>query len=213
MEFKDIFDELPEGFRIATEEDLPLVTLTLAQAFADYGYPMPSTEIPYNARLKMFFELFTHMVKNGLKEGIVFTNDDFTAVMVTVPFNKSCAIPLEGLCENLANNASKEASDNLSEEFKRVDELEVDLPVDKDIVYIECFAVQTPRQGQKLGSKLMRQLFKQCAKHNKDILLYTNTDRNRSIYEHFGYKCIREDHRDDINFETFFMHYKTNQEA
>lgn len=209
MNFKDIFDELPEGFRIATEEDKPLVCLTLSQAFTDYCYPMPSVEIPYNARLRMFYDVFTNMVSNGLKEGVVFTNDDFTAVMVTVPFNKSCVVPIEEISKSLEKNSSKEAGDNLRGEFNLVDELEKDLPIEKDIVYIECFAVQTPRQGQKLGSKLMRQLFKQCAKHNKNILLYTNTDRNRSIYEHFGYKCIKEDHSKDLNFDTFFMLYNS----
>ncbi len=210
MEFKQIFDKLPEGFRVATEEDIPLVTLTLSQAFTDYVYPMPSTTIPYNARLRSFYNIFNLMVRNGLKEGVVFTNDDFTAVMVTVPFSKACPLPLDEWPDSLTKDNTKEDGDNLYTEFLKVDELDSKLKDFSDVVYIECFAVQTPKQGQKLGSKLMRQLFEQCKAAGKDIMLYTNTDRNRSIYEHFGFKCILEDKDRDINFDTYFMHYKTN---
>ena len=212
MEIKKIFDQLPEGFRIATEEDLPLVILTFAQAFADYKYPMPSTEISYSARLKMFYELFTTMVNNGMKHGIVFTNEDFSAVMVTVPYSKAAIVPIESLTDALSKNSTPADGANLHGEFSRVGELEEKIRFKKEPLYVECFAVQTPRQGQKLGSKLMRQLFEQCKKHNEDILLYTNTDRNRSIYEHFGYECILEDYVKDLDFKTFFMFYNITNE-
>lgn len=41
------------------------------------------------------------------------------------------------------------------------------LEYNEDDIYIEIFAVQTPRQGQKLGSQLMRKLFEECDKAKK----------------------------------------------
>ena len=212
MALETLFNDLPEGFRLAGEEDMPLVTLTLSQSFADYAYPMPSTEVSHSARLKIMYDIFTNMTRNALQHGAVLTNEDFSAVMVLVPAEKTCALPVEELRDKMSGYATSADGENLYAEFLRVGELEEKLDLRDNTVYIECFAVQTPKQGQKLGSRLMRQLFAQCEKENRDILLYTNTDKNYSIYKHFGYDCILEDHADEINFNTFFMLHKPKSE-
>ena len=212
MSLESLFSDLPEGFRIAREEDLPLVRLTLSQSFADYGYPMPSTDVSHSARLRIMYDLFTGMTNNAMEHGAILTNEDFSAVMVVVPADKMCVLSPEELRDKMSGYSTPADGENLYAEFMRVDELEKQLRLRDNTVYIECFAVQTPRQGQKLGSRLMRQLFAQCAKEDRDILLYTNTDKNYSIYKHFGYECIIEDHSDEINFDTYFMLHKSENE-
>lgn len=197
--------DLPEGFRVGTEEDFPLISLTLAQAFADYGYPIPTTEISHSAQLRFFYDLFYYMVNNAFEYGTVLTNEDFSAVMVTVPVEKTCVLPMDTLAEHMRQYASPEATENMLSIFHHTEELEKRLSLKEGTVYVECFAVQTPKQGQKLGSALMRQLFAQCGSKGRDIMLYTNTLKNRSIYEHLGFECILDDHEENLNSDTFFM--------
>ena len=78
--------------------------------------------------------------------------------------------------------------------FTYIFKMEDDLNIDDYDLYIEMFAVQTPKQGNKLGSRLMRELFRNCDIEKKNLLLYTNTDRNVSIYKHFGFEVVLEKH-------------------
>ena len=197
--------DLPEGFRLGTEEDFPLISLTLAQAFADYHYPIPSGEISHSAHLRFFYDLFYYITTNAFEHGAVLTNEDFSAVMVTVPVEKTCKLPLEKLAEGMRKYATPEAVENMLAIYRHIDKLEENLSFREGTVYVECFAVQTPRQGQKLGSALMRQLFAQCGSKGRDVMLYTNTSRNRSIYEHLGFECVKEDHAEELNSDTYFM--------
>jgi len=211
----EIFENgnLPEGFRRADEEDTRLVALTLAQAFADYKYPTPSTDISYSAMLKVTFEITGYMIKNALEKGFILTNEDFSAVMVTVPIKDMCEVPLDSVCEHLRQYGTDADADNLKAIFERVGMLEEKLTLNGDDIYIEAFAVQTAHQGEKRASKLMRKLFDECEKLNKNIFLFTNTERNVSIYKHFGFETICEDRCEEINSYTAFMLYKTEKEV
>ncbi len=208
----NIFENLPEGFHVGTEDTIPLATLTLAQSFADYEYPMPSTEVSHSARLRLMYGIFNAQIAHALQVGGVFANEDYSAVMVINPADNMAPLDADALCNELAKNSTQADADNFRAELDRVDELEAQLNLPENTIYIESFAVQTPRQGQKLGSQLMRQLFAQCDKLNRPILLYTNTDKNVSIYKHFGFDIILEDHADDINFHTYFMLHMPNKD-
>ena len=203
--------DLPEGFRIGTEEDFPLISLTLAQAFADYNYPIPSAPLSYSAHLRFFYDNFYFMVNNAFEHGAVLTNEDFSAVMVTVPLEKTCVMPLDEIASRMTKYAPPEAAENMRAIFRRAEELEAELSFKEGTVYVECFAVQTPRQGQKLGSRLMRQLFAQCDGKGRDVMLFTNTEKNRAIYEHLGFECIREDHAEELNSDTYFMLHRAKR--
>ena len=205
MENSNLFKTLPEGFRLGTEEDVPLVTLTVAQAFADYGYPIPSIEISHSALLKFFYSLTENIVRNTLVHGTVLTNEDFSAIMLVTPVTKMADYGVEGLYRNLEKNAGKEAADNMRKIFNYVEEAEKTLTIDDRAIYVEEFAVQTPRQGQKLGSKLMRELFRQCEEEDRDVFLYTNTEKNQAIYNHFGFETIRAVHEEELNSDTYFL--------
>lgn len=204
----DLFDELPEGFRLATEEDMPLVNLTLAQAFADYTYPIPTVNVPYSALLKFYYELGSNCSSNALKNGAVLTNEDFSAVMCLAPFEKRTEYNVKKLYQILIDNSTKEAADNMMKIFDYIGEEEAKIDVKDGCVFVDMFAVQTPKQGNKLGSKLMRRLFAECEKANRDLFLYTNTERNKSIYNHFGYVTVSEIHNDSLDSATYYLYWK-----
>jgi len=205
------FTKLPEGFRFGTKEDVPLILLTLAQAFADYEYPIPSMKTTHSALLHYNYEYFDYVVDNAFKYGTVLANTDFSAVLVVVPLEKICITPLDLLAEHMKQNASLEVVENMVAIINHLDELEKDLTFNENTIYIEGIAVQTPKQGKKLCSSLMRHLFAECDQKECDILLYTNTFKNRAIYEHLGFECVLIDHSEELNSDTFIMvrHFKS----
>ena len=205
MENSDLFKVLPEGFRLGDEDDVPLVTLTVAQAFADYNYPIPSIETSHSALLKFYYQLTENVVKNTLKYGVVLTNEDFSAIMLVTPVTHMADYGVERLYRDLEKNAGVEAAENMRKIVEYIEEEEKKLTLSDRAIYVEEFAVQTPRQGQKLGSKLMRELFRQCEQENRDVFLFTNTPRNEAIYNHFGFETIRAIHKEDLNSDTFFL--------
>ena len=211
MENSNLFSTLPEGFRLGTEEDASLVTLTIAQAFADYNYPIPSVEISHSALLRFFYAYTENVVKNTLKYGTILTNDDFSAIMLLAPLRRMAPYDLEALYGNVEKNAGKKAAENMRKIFEYVEEEFAMLNLDDRTIYVEEFAVQTPRQGQKLGSKLMRELFRQCEDENRDVFLYTNTLKNQAIYNHFGFETIRAVHEENLNSDTYFLLRKANR--
>ena len=211
MEKFELFETLPEGFRIATKDDLPLVTLTLAQAFTDYKYPIPSIETPYSALLKYNYEIDETCALNAVKNGAVLTNEDFSAVLLATPYNLRADYGVDSLYNILKNNASVEAAENMLQIIDYICDAEEKLNISDDTIFVDMFAVQTPRQGQKLGSKLMRELFRQCEEKHKNIFLYTNTEKNRNIYNHFGFETIKTIHNDKLQSDTYYLLWKPSK--
>lgn len=202
----DLFQNLPEGFRLVEDEiDHKLASLTVTQAFADYAYPIPTTEISHSAYMKFYYHMAELWISNAEKVGTVLTNDDYSAVMILTPVNKSAAIGEELVRDKLGSCAGPEAVENMLQILKYIFLAEEDLPLRENTVYIEAFAVQTAKQGQKLGSKLMRKLFEVCDAQGRDLLLFTNTERNVSIYKHFGFDVLKHVAEEELNSFTDFM--------
>ena len=205
MNILDLFENLPEGFRLAEREDIPLVTLTVAQAFTDYEYPVPSVKVKYKALLKYFYELSERCAINAIENGVILTNEDFSAVMFIAPYDKRADYDVDSLYNNLKTNAGEEAAENILQIFDYILEAESKIKLKENTLFIDMFAVQTPKQGQKLGSKLMRELISQCIKKDVGIFLYTNTKKNEAIYNHFGFETVSAVHKDEINSDTYFL--------
>lgn len=206
MDFYDIFSCLPEGFRLAREEDRALVTLTFAQAFADYPYPIPSLPgTTHSTHLRFFYDGFRDQVDNALRRGVVLTNEDMSAVMMVTPLERACELRLVQYAENMRQYAPEEQVQNMLGIMHRIREKEGTLRFRAGTLYIEGLAVQTPRQGQKLGSSLLRMLHAQCDRDDRDIFLFTNTRRNADIYRHLGYDTLLFDHCGELGSDTWFM--------
>lgn len=208
----ELFKTLPEGFRLAREEDIPLVTLTLAQAFTDCKYPIPSVEVSSSAFLSYNFEVCKRCVLNALKNGAVLTNEDYSAVLLVTPYELRADYGVDSLCKNLIDNSEPKAAENLVKLLDYICKEEDALHMPNDDIFVDMLAVQPPRQGQKLSSKLMRELFSQCKKLNKNVFLYTNTEKNNSIYNHFGFETIKTIHNEQLNSDTYFLYWRCNTE-
>ena len=206
-----IFEDsiLPSGFRIGTEDDLPLISLTVAQAFADYKYPVPSNEITYSAHMKMNYELGRLMAVNAIEKGAVLTNEDFSAVLIAVDISDMCDIPLGQLCGHIRVYGTEENAVNVEKIFTHIGEMEKALPLGENVIYIEALAVQTAHQGEKRASKLVRFLISEAKKIGKDLFLFTNTERNVSIYKHLGFDVMYDEYCKELNSYTAFMYCKT----
>ncbi len=209
----NLFENLPEGFRLVENEiDHKLTSLTVTQAFADYKYPVPSLPASHSSYMKIFNDFSEAWINNAQNVGLVLTNDDYSAVMILTPVDRSAEIDVVELGNKLAGLESREVGDNLTKIMQYIEKDEEDFKFRDGTVYIEAFAVQTPRQGQKLASKLMRQLFKELDEQDRDVFLFTNTERNAAIYTHFGFETIKKHTVEEINSTTWFMLRKAEKE-
>ncbi|MHA1149557.1 MAG: GNAT family N-acetyltransferase [Promethearchaeota archaeon] len=57
--------------------------------------------------------------------------------------------------------------------------------------FLSPIAVDPKYQGKGYASLLLRAMFERTDKEQTPIYLYTNTERNVKIYQHFGFKLIK----------------------
>jgi len=207
-----LFETLPEGFRLVENEiDHKLASLTVTQAFADYEYPVPAVPASHSSFMKVYHVFSEAWIDNAEEVGLVLTNEDYSAVMVLTPVDKSAEVDVVELGNELAAMETRAVGDNLTRIMQYIGEDEKDLEFREGTVYIEALAVQTPRQGQKLGSMLVRQLFKELDEQDRDVFLFTNTERNAAIYTHFGFETIKKHEVKELNSTTWFMLRKAHK--
>ena len=209
----NIFEALPQGFRfIENGVERRLVALTIAQAFADSAYPLPSCPISHKDMLKLYFELGLRWIDNAGKCGLVLTNDDFSGVLILTTMKDALDVEKIIREDSTYDYLTPEARENLLYIFASHRKDEESLEYNDDDIYGEILAVQTPRQGQKIASMLMRGMFAECDRVGKDIYLVTSPEKNIRIYEHYGYKIIKEMHINEIDSHAFIMKRKCNAE-
>ncbi len=209
----NLFENLPEGFRLVENEiDHKLASLTVTQAFADYKYPVPAVPASHSSFMRIYNDFSEAWINNAENVGLVLTNDDYSAVMILTPVDRSAEIDIVEFGNKFAALETREVGDNFTEILQYIGEDEKDFKFREGTVYIEAFAVQTPRQGQKLASKLMRQLFKELDQQDRDVFLFTNTERNAAIYTHFGFETIKKHTVEELGSTTWFMLRKAEKE-
>lgn len=59
-------------------------------------------------------------------------------------------------------------------------------------VYLMLLGVKTRHQGQGLGGSLLRTLVSDCQAQGTPIYLETETEENVRLYEHYGFKVIKQ---------------------
>lgn len=209
----NLFENLPEGFRLVENEiDHKLASLTVTQAFADYKYPVPAVPASHSSFMRIYNDFSEAWINNAQNVGLVLTNEDYSAVMILTPVDRSAEIDIVEFGNKFAALETREVGDNFTEIMQYIGEDEKDFKFREGTVYIEAFAVQTPRQGQKLASKLMRQLFKELDQQDRDVFLFTNTERNAAIYTHFGFETIKKHTVEELGSTTWFMLRKAEKE-
>ena len=204
-----IFEKLPEGFRfVETAEDREKLARSISRAFGDVFYPIPTYPISHDAYLKLYYELGLQWIDNALEKGVVVADEDFSGTLILTKM-KDCLDSGKLIKEDETYNfLSPEAKENVSYIFAYTYDDEKYLEYNEDDVYIEIFAVDTERQGEKIGSRLMRELFAECDKAKKDILLLTSIAKNVEMYKHFGFEIMREHHVEEINSDAYYLKRK-----
>ena len=83
------------------------------------------------------------------------------------------------------------------------------LPPDHDV--LEAFAVRPKQQGKGIGKKLIQQAHRFLLENSRSpgIYLMTGEEKNRQIYESFGYSLIEK--RDTKGFTSFHMYRENRQ--
>lgn len=202
----ELFKELPDGFDyVKDEESYQLALLTFALAFGDNHYPIPSIPVNHQVSIKIWHDTCKQIFDHSYKHGFVLTNDDYSACIALSLMNDRCNLDVNYLYEKVAGYSDKEIAQNYRDIFTRMGEGESALKYNDGDIFVELFAVTTAKQRQKLGSKLMRKLFEECDRANKNIFLVTSTERNFDMYSHFGFELIKRDYCKELHALTYYL--------
>lgn len=201
-----LFEKIPEGFSyVNDEESYQLTLLTLAAAFGDNHYPIPSIPTDHKASLKTWHDFCKPVFDHSIKNGIVLTNDDYSACLCLTEMGNTAEVDVDALYNKSKEYMSEECAQNQKHILIRMAELESEFKYKPGDIFVELFAVVTQMQRKKLGSKLMRALFKECDELGKDIFLVTSTERNYDMYKHFGYELIKRDYSKELHALTYLL--------
>ena len=187
----NIFEKLPEGYkRIMGQEDYERAWNTVTRAFADVFYPIPSMPMSHEEYIELYGELAHYWLKHSIEHGEVIANDDDTAVLIISPADNCCDLPFDEITPKLTGYESSKALQNAVAIMSGACEDEKHLDVSKDGIFLEIFAVHPDIQKQGHGSRIIRELFKECDRCHKELALLTNAPKNVPLYEHLGFKML-----------------------
>lgn len=173
--------------RQATAADVPGLARALAGAFHDdpvaaHCFPGDSRR---TVRLARGFELFLRRVY--LRHGQCFTTADLTGGALWLPPGEWKLDRLETL--RLLPRMARVYGRDLRRLLGALDFLEHRHPEDPHH-YLPFLGVEPARQGQGLGSALMRPVLERCDRDGVAAYLEASTERNRALYERHGFELV-----------------------
>jgi len=62
----------------------------------------------------------------------------------------------------------------------------------KSFIYLQVIGVAPAYQGQGFGGKLLRALIEECEQAGMPLYLETETERNVSMYQHYGFQVVKQ---------------------
>jgi len=80
----------------------------------------------------------------------------------------------------------------------------------RDYIYLWFLGVDAERQGQGIGSKLLKELTLRADKNRLPIVLETSNPKNLPLYNKFGFSVYHEWNSDFIGFPIWFMKREAN---
>jgi GNAT superfamily N-acetyltransferase len=176
------------ALRRASAEDVDRLKAVLAAAFYEdpiMGWMMPD-EDSRDRRLRRFFEIELSHV--ALVHGAVWTSTDLGgAAMSSAPGSWKLpqrALLLEG--QNFGSWLSR-ATDLLAAMYRR--------HPSRPHYYFRDIGVLPERQGQGLGSALMRPTLERCDREGLPAYLEASTERSAALYERLGFQYTGEELR------------------
>ncbi len=167
----------------------------ITEAFMDY--PLPGQFIiDIDRRKKALKEMFKVELRKALKKGSVYTlGGDFQEVAIwkheVVPESDFAYIKYVRLdtLKLLFNVRFKEFI-RLYRALRNILAAKFKLNLPGNTVELYVVGVNPTNQGQGRLSRLLKPILKEKQGQGSPVLVMTNTDSNRKIYEHIGFKLI-----------------------
>lgn len=179
--------------RRATPADLPALTDVLGRAFADdpMFVRLVAPDDRTEQRLATMFTGVLTYLSNELSD--TFTTDERDAVAVWNPPGYQAPQGLDGvrMLRHMAGLTGWPRVTRMLSVVNRLDRRHHQL-VPEPHWYLLALAVAPGRQGQGLGSALMRPTLKRCDRDRLPAYLETATPRNLPLYQRHGFAVVDE---------------------
>jgi len=102
-------------------------------------------------------------------------------------------------------NMKREERKLYSSYMKEMSKVRKELTLPDHCFELSVIAVHPENQGEKRASKLLRLALDELRVNNTSCMLVTNTEKNKTMYERFGFKVIKEFYQHKTGISTFFM--------
>ena len=86
--------------------------LTLALAFGDNHYPIPSIPTDHNTSVKTWHDFCKPVFDHSIKNGIVLTNDDYSACLCLTEMGNTAEVDVDDLYNKSKEYMSEECAQN-----------------------------------------------------------------------------------------------------
>ncbi|MEZ7002263.1 GNAT family N-acetyltransferase [Streptomyces sp. AD55] len=169
--------------RLATREDVPRAVRTLGRAFAHYSFTRHTVAADdHVARLEKLNDLFVSRV--GLEHGRVWVTDDCAAVAVwTTPETAGA----EDVFAELGPRIAELAGDRARASAEAEAAMRQHRPAEP-AWFLGSVGVDPARQGQGLGTAVIRPGLRAAEKAGVPAFLETSEERNVRFYQHLGFE-------------------------
>lgn len=176
----------------------------IVEAFMEY--PLPGQYIDPKRRRKALKEMYRVELNQAIHKGLVFTlGGDFREVSIWKDEIKSASklSYARYVCFSsirLAYLVRIGESRKVNSAIKKILDAKVKLNLPKNAVELYILAVHPDNQGQGRVSKLLKPILKQMQEEGRPVLVMTNTESNRALYEYLGFKVVEflDDKENDV---------------
>ncbi len=191
-------------------KDIEKAASVITEAFLDYPLPGQFIIDP-DRRRKALQEMFKVELRKAFKKGSVYTlGGDFQEVAIwkheVVPESDFAYLKYArlGTLKLLFNIRLKECV-RLFRALKNVSDNKLKLYLPRDTAELYIVGVNPANQGQGRLSRLLKPVLQEMQARRRPVLVMTNTDSNRKIYEHLGFRILKMLEDKDHDFVAYYL--------
>ncbi len=193
-------------FRL-TEDQVIDASKVLSRAFYDNPWSMYLIPDDSERRDKLKY-IYEYIVRYDVLYGEVFSpGSDLEGIAGWIPFEY-----IDKTYERQIRSGGKKVVEKLGKEFyKRSKELQefINLVHRQNALfkhwYLDPLGVEPEFQGKGHANILLKAMFARVEKENLPIYLETNTQKNVTIYEHYGFRILEDTTLPDTDVHLFAM--------
>jgi ribosomal protein S18 acetylase RimI-like enzyme len=176
------------GVRRAQPGDHPRVAKALASAFADdpgWSFLLPRDD-DREQRQRLFFDSELHHLVPARRE--VWVSEDGSAAAIWGPPGL-WSVPLPKVARQ-APAMMRVFGRRLPNALRYLIRIENSHPKDRPHWYLEFLGTEPARQGQGMGSSLLRPILALCDRDGIGAYLESSTERSQALYERHGFEVV-----------------------